>query len=316
MIHYTDAAIDPVLGDAELPATLRRAFVAFARGDAAVQARVRTDCGPVKLSTLGAVWPGEGIAGAKVYTTIGGRFNFVIVLFSADTGAPLATFDANAITRRRTAAVSVLAAQRFAPEGADTLAVFGTGVQARAHVDALARAFPLRSIRVVTRGAGDAFVAATRASAPCDVRVADARAALRGAQLVVTATRSALPLFDGGWVEPDAFVAAVGSSKPDAREIDDALLARAAVIVVEWREQALAEAGDLVQADPALLARVPVVELGVALGNSPVPRRAHGDVVLWKSVGVGLADIAAAGLAYRRLQAPTRPYSPAELGSA
>lgn len=301
MIHVTDAEIDAALRDADLADTLDRAFVAFARGEAAMQRRMRTDAGGVKLSTLGAVWPGEGYAGAKVYTTIAGRFDFVIVLFSAETGAPLATLDANAITRWRTAAVSVLAARRYACADASTLAVFGTGVQARAHVEAFARAFPLRSVRVVSRNSGEALAAHARDIAGCEVRVAEPRDALHGAELVVTATRAATPLFPGEWVAPGAFVAAVGSSRPDTRELDDTLLARASAIVVEWREQTLDEAGDLVQADPALLARVPVVELGEALAGTAAAPRADGDVAILKSVGVGLADIAAAGLAWQRL---------------
>jgi ornithine cyclodeaminase len=263
-----------------------------------MQERIRTEAGAVKLSTMGGVWPAEGFAGAKVYTTIAGRFNFVIVLFSADTGAPLATLEANAITRWRTAAVSVVAARQFARAGADTLALFGTGVQARSHLEAFARAFPLGSIRIVSRGSGEELAAHARAIARCEVRVTGAREALQGANLVVTATRSVAPLFEGAWVERGAFVAAVGSSKPDTRETDDALIARASAIAVEWRAQTLREAGDLLLADPALLAKVPVIELGEALAGMGASPRAAGDVVLFKSVGVGLEDVAAAGLAW------------------
>ncbi len=302
MTHYDDAAVDAALAGADLAGELARAFREFAGGAAAMQPRVRTDCGAVKLSSLGAVWPGGGVAGAKVYTTIAGRFSFVIVLFSAQTGAPLATFDAGAITLRRTAAVTTLAARRYARADAGTLALFGTGTQARAHAAALAAAFPLRSVRIVSRGPADEFAASLRRTG-CDVRVADARDALRDADLVVTATRAAEPLFDGAWVAPGTFVAAVGSSRPDTRETDDALLERAALVVVEWRAQTLAEAGDLVRADPRVRARVPVVELGEALAGTAAPPREGGDVVLFKSVGVGLADVAAAGLAYRRLTA-------------
>lgn len=300
MKHFADAAIDAALADADLTGTLRRAFVDFANGAAVMQPRMRTDCGPVRLSTMGAVWPGEGFAGAKIYTTIAGHFSFVIVLFSTETGAALATFDADALTRWRTAAVTVLAAERFARPQAGALALFGTGVHARAHLEAYARAFALRSVRIVSRGAAAVFSAHARTLVP-DVRVVPAREALRGADLIVTATRAAHPLFDGAWVEPGAMVAAVGSSKPEAREIDDALLARTSVAIVDWREQTLREAGDLVQADPAVMAAIPVVDLGTALRDATVTRRLGGDVVVFKAVGVGLADLAAASLAYRRL---------------
>ena len=299
--HFTDAQVEDALRGADLEAALREAFIALRQGRASQQARVRTEAGGVKLSTLGGVLPGSGFAGAKVYTTIAGEFRFVIVLFSAVTGEPLATFDAGAITRRRTAAVSLLAAQRFASPEATRLALFGTGVQARAHLEAFAAAFPLRSVAVVSRRASSDFLSQMQSGIPCALEATDARAALRGAHLVVTATRSAVPLFDGRDVEPGAFVAAVGSSKPDARELDDALLARSRAIVVEWREQTLREAGDLVLAHPAALAKVPIVELGDALAREDLALRSEGDVVIFKSVGVGIEDVAAAGLAWMRL---------------
>jgi ornithine cyclodeaminase len=159
---------------------------------------------------------------------------------------------------------SVLGATRFAGHGASTLAVFGAGAQATAHVEAFGRAFHLRSVRIVSRGGTERLAEhARRLLRDCDVRTTDARDALRGAQIVVTATRSATPIFAGADVEAGAFVAAVGSSKPDAREIDDALIARTSLILVEWREQALREAGDLVMADPGALDGVSIVELGV-----------------------------------------------------
>jgi ornithine cyclodeaminase len=300
MIHLTDDQIDGALAGADLVGALGRAFAAFARGEAAMQERIRTEAGPVKLSTMGAVWPAEGFAGAKVYTTIAGQFNFVIVLFSATTGEPLATLQANAVTRWRTAAVSVLAARALARPEASALALFGTGVPARAHAQAFARAFALRSVRVVSRSGGEALARELGASLGCEARAAPAREALAGAHLVVTATRSATPLFEGAWVEPGAFVAAVGSSRPDTRELDDALLARSRAVVVEWKRQALREAGDLVMASPAALEGVPVLELGEVLAASSPVRAGPDDIVVFKSVGVGLEDVVVAGLAWQR----------------
>ena len=120
MIHLADEQIDRALEGADVVDVLGRAFAAFSRGEAAMQERIRTEAGPVKLSTMGGVWPAEGFAGAKVYTTIAGQFNFVIALFSAKTGEPLATLEANALTRWRTAAVSVLAAKHLAKPGASS----------------------------------------------------------------------------------------------------------------------------------------------------------------------------------------------------
>src|SRR4051812_39583094 len=139
MKHFSDADVERVLADAPLEETLRRAFVALAEGRAAQQPRMRSDAGGVKLSTLGGVIPEMGVVGAKVYTTVAGRFNFLITLFSSATGEPLATFEANAITKWRTAAVSVLAARVGAVARPRAIAVFGTGVQGRSHAHASAR---------------------------------------------------------------------------------------------------------------------------------------------------------------------------------
>ncbi len=304
MIHLTDDQIDRALEGADVTGTLERAFAALATGEAALQERIRTEAGPVKLSTMGGVWPGEGFVGAKVYTTIAGRFDFVIVLFSAETGRPLATLEANALTRWRTAAVSALAARATANPGASRLALFGTGVQAFAHARAFAREFGLEEVRVVSRASGVPFAARLQAELGVAARAADAKVALSGADLVVTTTRSATPLFAGADVEPGAFVAAVGSSKPDTREIDDALLARSSAVVVEWKPQAMREAGDLVLASPAVLAKVPVLELGAVVAGTAIARRDPADIVVFKSVGVGLEDVAVAGLAWRRATAP------------
>jgi ornithine cyclodeaminase len=301
MRHFTDDEVDEVLEAAAVLGVLREAFTDFARGAAAMQARVRTGAGAAKLSTMGAVIPAQGYLGAKVYSTLAGRFTFVIVLFDARDGRALATFDAGAVTRWRTAAVSVLAARCGAAAPAPRLAVFGAGVQAHAHLEAFVRAFDVVDVRIVSRGGGEALAARARELGVTRVAVTDARSALDGATLVITATRSEHPLFEGAWVSPGAFVAAVGATRPDTRELDDALLGRAAAIIVEWRAQTLRESGDLLLAAPAALEGKDIVDLGTALAAKANVRRSHEDIVVFKSVGVGLADVAVAGLAYERL---------------
>ena len=285
MNHFSDGDVERALAGAGVLDVLREAFVALSRGEASQQARVRTDAGGVKLSTLGAVIPAQGVAGAKIYTTVAGQFRFLIALFSARTGEPLATFDANAITQRRTAAVSVLAAQVGAPEGIRSIAVYGTGAQGRAHLDAFAAAYPQAAARMVSRADGPAA----------------ARQAAATSQVIVTATRATTPLFAGDVVAPGAFVAAVGSSRPDTRELDDALMARAAAVIVEWKEQTLREAGDIVLLARPVRERLNVIELGEALAGAAAVRASAADIVVFKSVGVGIEDVAVAGLAYRRL---------------
>ncbi|MBC8721117.1 ornithine cyclodeaminase family protein [Paraburkholderia sp. 31.1] len=303
MIHLNDAQIDALVGFDEAIPTLEQAFRALSRGRAAVQRRVRTEAGGVKLSTLGAVLPEAGVTGAKVYTTINGRFSFSIVLFSTDDGRPLATLDANALTRIRTAATTVLAVRALAREDARAVAIFGTGVQGRAHAQALAAHTGLQSFRIVgldnVEQVVDELNARHRARG-VKATAGEAAEAVRDADVIVTATRATGALFDGATLAPGAMVAAIGSSLPYTRELDDTTLARASRIVVELHEQAREEAGDLVQAAPGTFDWRNVVELGDVLEGRASARVRSEDIVVYKAVGIGLQDVALAGLAWHK----------------
>jgi ornithine cyclodeaminase len=300
MRHITDQAIDELIDAADAQVVLTDALRSFGAGNAAMQARIRTEAGPVKLSTLGAVIPEQGVAGAKVYTTIDGLFNFVILLFSTRDGRPLASFDAAAITRLRTAACSVIAGRYLARPESRRLALFGLGTQGRAHALQFAAAYPLEEIRVCDPFAGDRAAQELEQACGVPVRRVGASEAIAQADIIVTASRSTTPLFSGEQVAAGTFIAAIGSSLPHTRELDDAALARASLIAVDWKPQTLAEAGDLVLADPAALTAGKVVELADLVTGRASGRRGADDVTIYKAVGVGLQDIALAGLAWQR----------------
>jgi ornithine cyclodeaminase len=300
MLHITDELIDRHVTAQDAQQAMLAAFQSFGRGEAAMQERIRTEAGGVKLSTLGAVIPEQEVAGAKVYTTIAGQFSFVILLFSTVDGRPLASFDAGAITRLRTAACTVLAAQRLARPECATLALFGAGTQGVQHAAQLSAALPLRRVLVVDPYADAGLPHRLAAQCGIPVTFADPAVAAAQADIIVTASRSTTPLFSGELIQPGTFIAAIGSSLPHTRELDDTALSRAATVVVEWRPQSLREAGDLVLADKAVLPDSKIVELAdVLLGKAG--RRHADDIVIYKSVGVGLEDIALAGVAYRRI---------------
>ncbi|HET7715040.1 MAG TPA: ornithine cyclodeaminase family protein [Bauldia sp.] len=301
MIHITDAMVEEAVPIADAQRALAEAFAAFDRGEAGMQERVRSTAGGVRLSMLGALIPGEGFAGAKIYTTIAGAFSFAIVLFSTTTGALLAVLDANAITRLRTAACTVIAARYLARPQSRRLALFGAGVQGRAHAVQLAAAYPLESILLVSQRNRPEVAAEVEAESGVATRLSSADEALAAADIVVTASRSRTPLFPGAAIPPGTFVAAVGSSLPASREIDDAALSRASRIAVEWREQSLREAGELVQAAPGVIEPGKIVELGELITGKAPGRVTAGEITVYKSVGVGIEDIAVAALAYRRI---------------
>lgn len=305
----TEADVATVLDPHSAVAALRAAFAQHGRGQAQVLARHRAttslDGASLAISAMGAILDADGalpaVLGTKVYSARNGKYNFLVSLFSADTGAALATLEANEFTRLRTAAASAVAADLLALPDAKTLAVFGAGIQARAHAEALSRVRRFERVLVCARSGAEAFAAELAAALALPVAAVDAATAAAQADVIATATRSATPLFNGELVKPGAFVAAVGSSTKAARELDDTLLARAALVVVEWHEAARQEAGDIVLAAPGVIAPERLVELGELLLR-PRPRSPQ-DVVVYKSVGIGLEDVALARLVAHRLGA-------------
>jgi ornithine cyclodeaminase len=301
LLHITDEMVAAAVTTADAQAVLRDAFESFGHGRASMQERIRTEAGGVKLSTLGAVIPDQGVAGAKIYTTIAGRFSFVISLFSTEDGRPLALLEANAITRLRTAACSVLAARHLARSDSRRLAIFGTGVQGRAHAVQMASAYPLAEVLIVSFNPRPEVADEIAAASGISARLVSAEEAISEADIIVTSSRASTALFDGAALRPGQFIAAVGSSLPTTRELDDEALARAAIVAVEWRPQSLREAGDLVMADASALPTSKIVELGELVTDKRQGRMNVTEITLYKSVGVGLEDIALAGLAYRRI---------------
>lgn len=296
----SDADVRSVLTFLDAVAAMAEAFRDFGAGGGAMQERVRTQGGGVSLSMMGAILSGAGVMGAKVYPTVGGRFNFLLSLFSNADGRLIAVMEGNALTEFRTAAVSVVAAGALARREAEVLAVFGTGVQARAHLEAFLTARAIRTVRIVGLDGAEGCAAWVRDRFGVQAAVADAAEAVRDADIVVTVTRAKAPLFPGSAVKPGAFVAAIGSSKPDAREIDAPLLERAGRIVVEWKPQARREAGDLLLAGDAV-DWDRVEELAAVVADPARWRSNDEQIIVYKSVGVGIEDVALANLVVQRL---------------
>jgi ornithine cyclodeaminase/alanine dehydrogenase-like protein (mu-crystallin family) len=216
--------------------------------------------------------------------SVGGepRIQGVCVVFDGATLAPTALVDGIALTNLRTAAVSALAVRRLAAPDARRLLVFGRGPQARTHAAALREARPLDRVDMVGRD---------RPRAEVDELV-------RAADVVCCCTTAREPLFDGDLVADHAAVVAIGSHEPDARETDDALAARA-MIVVESRGSALREAGDVIQAiDSGATTAGELVTLAELVRGESTP--AAGRPRLFKSTGMSWEDaVVAAALTER-----------------
>lgn len=302
MRFLRDEDVAALVSPADALAAVRAAFEEAASGSAAVQPRVRTTAGGAKLSTLGAVLERRGVLGAKVYATVGGRFTFLVALFAAEDGRRLAVLESDALTRLRTAATSVLATEVLRPKAPRRLVVFGSGLQATGHVAAFTDRWALDEVVIVGREARVSVAADLEAATSTPVRAVatgGAAAAVAEGDVVVTATRSTTPVLRGSWLAHGAHVCAVGSSRPEAQELDADVYERAALVAVELRDQAEQEAGGLVDAVAAgAVAWDDVAELADVVGGAVVPRESDDEVTVFQSVGIGLEDVAVAACAW------------------
>ena len=209
-----------------------------------------------------------------------------IFLVDPETGAPLAIMDGRLITEMRTAAVSAAATKLLAPTEAKILAILGSGVQAHSHAEALRLVRQFEEIRVWSPTREHAEQFATEIGA----KSMPAEEAVRGADVIVTATSSKTPVLHGSWLKSGCHVNAVGASRPDWREMDDEAMAN--VVFVDSREGAMKESGDVILSGAKIYA-----ELGEAFAGK-IPSRAS-ETTIFKSLGMAVEDIAAATLVYR-----------------
>jgi thiomorpholine-carboxylate dehydrogenase len=209
----------------------------------------------------------------------------MILLFRSDTGEPLAVMDGRLITEMRTAAVSAAITRYLATPDARVLALLGSGVQARAHLQALSMVRSFNEIRVWSRTAAHADRFAKENNAET-MPIADA---VRGADVIVTATNALQPILNGEWLKPGAHVNAVGSPRPNWRELDDRTMAN--ILVVDSRAAAFQESGDVILSGAEIYAEAGEVFAG-AKEVSPL------ETTVFKSVGLAIEDVATAKLVY------------------
>jgi ornithine cyclodeaminase len=299
-IFVSDAEVARTVTMQDAISAMHAVFLDLGQGHSTLQDRVRVTADGVTLSMMGGIYGAGEVMGAKVYPTVRGQFDFVINLFSNTSGKLLRVVQGNQLTRLRTAAVTRVVADACVCTGPKRLAIFGSGVQAQAHVEAFCLGGDIFEVLVCARHDGEVFATDIRQRYGVPTRTVEASAAAAQADIVVTATRSPVPLFDGTLLRPGAFVAAIGSSKPSTREIDDATLERASRVVVESAGQAMREGGDLVMAANQAVLASKLVELG-ALISGKAGQAAAGDITVYKSVGIGIEDVALAMSVHAKL---------------
>jgi ornithine cyclodeaminase len=231
----------------------------------------------------------------------------MVMLFSQETGEPLALMNASQITAIRTAAVSAVATRLLAREDAEQLGIIGAGVQARTHLVALAGVRSIKRARVACRNPEHAarLVREMEQKVPFAIEpVSSNEAAVRDADLIVTATSAHEPVLRRDWISAGAHVNAIGTHSPQSREIDSETMA-AARLFVDRRESALNEAGDYLLAakEGAVGPENIVAEIGELLIGAKPGRTSHSEITLFKSLGLAVEDVACAEYLFRRAKA-------------
>ena len=222
----------------------------------------------------------------------------IVVLFDTQTGVPRAIMDASEVTAIRTAAASGVATRLLAREDADTLAVIGSGVQARTHLEAMLVARPIRQIRLFSPNSTNRerlvewFRPRTQAVVTA---VEGAQEAVEGASIVCTTTSATDPVVRGAWLSPGTHINAVGACMPKARELDSNAVARSRMFV-DSRESATHESGDFLIArnEGAIGDDAIVGEIGEILAGRLEGRRAEDEITLFNSLGIAVEDLATA----------------------
>ena len=299
MLFLSRSDVETALDPDELIEALTEAFLELSAGRASVPARVAAFTpdggflaampgfvGTTLEAKLVAVFPENETAGIPSHQAL-------IALFDAATGVPLAVMDGTHITAMRTAAASALATRTLARRNVKVLAVIGTGVQARSHLQMLPRVRAFEEVRVAGRTQGRAQVLAQELGArPC----ASFEEAIRGADVVCLCTDAASPVIDADWLARGAHVTSVGASTRGGEL--DAGTVRAGLLVVESRvafEPPPAGAAELEGLDPEMAA-----ELGEILSGARDGRTSDEQVTVYKSMGHAVEDAVAARLVYER----------------
>jgi len=296
MLHLTEADVRALLPMTEAIRMMRLAFEALAAGKAQNQPRRRLVL-PETSSVLHSMAGAFGnYFGTKIYSTNPSfGANFLFVLYSARNATPLALMEANHLGQIRTGAASGYATDLLADPNAQTLGVVGSGFQARTQIEAMRAVRPIKTVRVWSRNAERRRQIADECSA---IAVDTAEQAVRGAEIVVTATNSQVPVIEDAWIGPGTHINAMGSNVATRRELTAELLKRASLVAVDSLEQAKIEAGDLII--PHLWDNV--VELQTVQRHYQ-PNR----ITVFKSLGLGVEDVAAGAFVYERaLATPER----------
>ena len=283
---------------------IEASFGAQRSGSAFNQSRRRLFQPGFSLHYMAAALADEHVAGMKIYTITSGAARFLVLLFDAKSGELLTVMEADHLGRIRTGAASGVATKYLARPDATRVGVIGTGRQARTQLGAVAGVRNIQAARVYSRN--DTHRREFAKEMTDDLKfpiepAPSAEEAARFGDIVITATTSSEPVLKGEWLRPGTHVNAVGANMANRREMDETVLRRAAIIAVDSIEQIRGEAGALIQGLPAThRSWDDVVELKDVVSGDKPRRESEEQITVFKSCGIAIWDVVAAGFIYRQ----------------
>jgi len=309
----TEQHVHSLLPMPDLIAAMESALAKFSAREVLQPVRSVLMVGPTKayFGLMPAYVPSPASLGAKLVTVFGENHKrdlpshlATILLLDPETGALQAIMDGRYITEARTAAVSAVSTRFLARPEASTLAIIGSGVQARSHLEAYQLVRQLKQVRIWSPKARsrEQFVEdmSGRVSVPI-VAAESAEAAVSGADLIVLVTASPTPVIDDAWVSKGAHVVCVGACRPNQQEMPPALVKRSRLFV-DSKAAAIVESGDVVMNIAAGLFDESHIrgEIGELVLGRIEGRKSADDITVFKSLGMAVEDVVAADLVFRR----------------
>jgi ornithine cyclodeaminase/alanine dehydrogenase len=302
-LRFDGASLEAHLSPALALRAMEECFAAEARGATKLPHRIDTPTGKGFIRVMPAVF--DDVMGLKIMTLVEGLGNrYLVLLYDIATGELLAMFDADELTRLRTAAVTALAGRLMCAAPPKRVGLVGSGFEAVGHLRMFADLWPLEEAVVFSPNAERREQFARAMSAELGLKVvaaASADEALADQRCVILATKAKNPVIDGAALAPGTVVLSIGSTRLDLRELDDRSMERASCVVVDGTEQVIAESADIAEAlQKGILERAQLVDLAaLGAGAALPPATAARDLLLFKSVGTALQDLALARALYR-----------------
>ncbi len=288
-----------------MPMALELVEVSFRRlaeGTAVCHPRRRLRMAKGIMNYMAAADSAGGYLGLKIYTVSPGGVRFLVLLFDAGSGQMCALMEADYLGQMRTGAASGIATRVLARQDAHTVGIIGTGLQARTQLEAVALTRALEVIRAFGRDAArrEKFARdiTARLGVPT-VAVSSAEEAVRGSDIVITATTASQPVVEGRWLAPGMHINAIGSNFAEKQELDAEAVGRADVTAADSVEQSKIEAGDFIQAFGKDSSRWATVRELADIVAGKAPGRTHqSQITLFKSNGIAIEDVVVAGRVY------------------